>query len=173
MELKPRFHSWGSNSNDFLSLNPSFQSNMFVSLPSDSPISSASSSTYAEPFISSDQSSPAFTWPEGQSYSYQDQVYPQYSQTSPRSSSTENQEKNAKKRDEKPISESTRVRRRLAANARERKRMNGLNDAFERLRGVLPCHRDRPLSKMEALQMAQNYIMELVDKVDECRNMAQ
>ncbi len=36
-----------------------------------------------------------------------------------------------------------RQKRRLAANARERKRMTSLNDAFERLREILPCHRDR------------------------------
>ena len=51
-----------------------------------------------------------------------------------------------------------RQKRRSAANARERKRMTNLNDAFEKLRGILPNHhRDRPLSKMEALQLAQNY----------------
>ena len=37
-----------------------------------------------------------------------------------------------------------------------------LNEAFEKLQGILPNHcRDRPLSKMEALQLAQNYIKEL------------
>ncbi len=36
-----------------------------------------------------------------------------------------------------------RQKRRIAANARERKRMTGLNKAFERLRDILPCHRDR------------------------------
>ena len=55
-----------------------------------------------------------------------------------------------------------RQKRRLAANARERKRMTSLNQAFEKLREILPQHhRDRPLSKMEALQMAQSYIKEL------------
>ena len=55
-----------------------------------------------------------------------------------------------------------RQKRRSAANARERKRMTSLNQAFEKLRGILPNHhRDRPLSKMEALQLAQNYIKEL------------
>ena len=54
-----------------------------------------------------------------------------------------------------------RQKRRLAANARERKRMTSLNQAFEKLREILPNHhRDRPLSKMEALQMAQAYIKE-------------
>lgn len=50
-------------------------------------------------------------------------------------------------------------RRRIAANARERKRMNSLNDAFDRLRDVVPSlGNDRKLSKYETLQMAQSYI---------------
>ena len=60
-----------------------------------------------------------------------------------------------------------RQKRRSAANARERKRMTNLNDAFEKLRGILPNHhRDRPLSKMEALQLAQNYIKELTSTLE-------
>ena len=52
-----------------------------------------------------------------------------------------------------------RCKRRRAANARERKRMNGLNDAFERLQGHIPnLGNDRKLSKFETLQMAQTYI---------------
>ena len=52
--------------------------------------------------------------------------------------------------------------RRLQANARERRRMHGLNDAFERLREVVPClGSDRKLSKFETLQMAQTYISAL------------
>ena len=54
-----------------------------------------------------------------------------------------------------------RRKRRLAANARERKRMTNLNDAFERLREILPSRDSMPISKMEALQMAQAYITEL------------
>ena len=57
-------------------------------------------------------------------------------------------------------------KRRLAANARERKRMTSLNDAFERLREILPTtasdeQDSKPISKMDALQMAQAYIKEL------------
>lgn len=53
-------------------------------------------------------------------------------------------------------------RRRLAANARERRRMNSLNDAFDRLRDVVPSlGNDRKLSKYETLQMAQTYISAL------------
>ncbi|KAK2866180.1 hypothetical protein Q7C36_002236 [Tachysurus vachellii] len=55
--------------------------------------------------------------------------------------------------------ERERRRRRLAANARERRRMLGLNVAFERLRSVIPrLQSDRRLSKSETLQMAQIYI---------------
>ncbi|KAA0717961.1 Protein atonal -like protein 7 Helix-loop-helix protein zATH-5 [Triplophysa tibetana] len=54
------------------------------------------------------------------------------------------------------------VRRRMAANARERKRMQGLNTAFDRLRKVVPqWGQDNKLSKYETLQMALSYIMAL------------
>ncbi|CAL8301601.1 unnamed protein product [Lota lota] len=53
-------------------------------------------------------------------------------------------------------------RRRLAANARERRRMLGLNVAFDRLRSVIPNpESDKKLSKSETLQMAQIYIATL------------
>ena len=53
-------------------------------------------------------------------------------------------------------------KRRLAANARERRRMNNLNDAYENLREVLPSFGpDKKLSKFETLQMAQTYMQEL------------
>ena len=55
-------------------------------------------------------------------------------------------------------------KRRLAANARERRRMNGLNNAFDRLRQVIPnMDADHKLSKFETLQMAQTYITLLCD----------
>ncbi|XP_028845136.1 transcription factor atoh7 [Denticeps clupeoides] len=54
------------------------------------------------------------------------------------------------------------VRRRMAANARERKRMQGLNTAFDRLRRVVPqWGQDKKLSKYETLQMALSYIVAL------------
>ncbi|KAJ8393243.1 hypothetical protein AAFF_G00063150 [Aldrovandia affinis] len=54
------------------------------------------------------------------------------------------------------------MRRRMAANARERKRMQGLNTAFDRLRKVVPqWSQDKKLSKYETLQMALSYIMAL------------
>lgn len=53
-------------------------------------------------------------------------------------------------------------KRRLAANARERRRMQNLNQAFDRLRQYLPSlGNDRQLSKHETLQMAQTYITAL------------
>lgn len=63
-----------------------------------------------------------------------------------------------------PPSPSVLKRRRLAANARERRRMNGLNDAFDKLREVVPnLGADHKLSKFETLQMAQTYIAALCD----------
>ncbi|XP_037941103.1 neurogenin-1 [Teleopsis dalmanni] len=66
-----------------------------------------------------------------------------------------------------PPSPSVIKRRRQAANARERKRMNGLNEAFDRLREVVPTPAiDQKLSKFETLQMAQTYIMALCDMLE-------
>lgn len=54
--------------------------------------------------------------------------------------------------------------RRLAANARERRRMHGLNHAFDQLRNVIPSfNNDKKLSKYETLQMAQIYISALAE----------
>ncbi|NP_001079289.1 protein atonal homolog 7-A [Xenopus laevis] len=54
------------------------------------------------------------------------------------------------------------TKRRLAANARERRRMQGLNTAFDSLRKVVPqWGEDKQLSKYETLQMALSYIMAL------------
>ncbi|XP_075210223.1 uncharacterized protein LOC142317550 [Lycorma delicatula] len=64
----------------------------------------------------------------------------------------------------KSISPGIMRKRRLAANARERRRMQNLNKAFDRLRTVLPSlGNDRQLSKYETLQMAQTYINALYD----------
>ncbi|OCT71961.1 hypothetical protein XELAEV_18034939mg [Xenopus laevis] len=52
--------------------------------------------------------------------------------------------------------------RRLAANARERRRMLTLNLAFDRLRSVIPTTQNKKkLSKAETLQMAKIYILML------------
>ncbi|KAK9505890.1 hypothetical protein O3M35_009860 [Rhynocoris fuscipes] len=64
----------------------------------------------------------------------------------------------------KQVSPVVMKKRRLAANARERRRMQNLNKAFDRLRTVLPSlGNDRQLSKYETLQMAQTYINALYD----------
>lgn len=66
--------------------------------------------------------------------------------------------------------------RRVAANARERRRMHGLNKAFDELRSVIPSlENERKLSKFDTLQMAQIYITELSELLSgvvhpECRS---
>lgn len=61
-----------------------------------------------------------------------------------------------------PASPTVMKKRRLQANARERRRMNGLNEAFDKLRDVVPAMGDEHrLSKYETLQMAQSYIKAL------------
>lgn len=57
-------------------------------------------------------------------------------------------------------------KRRLAANARERRRMNGLNEAFDKLREVVPQGDEHKLSKFETLQVAQSYIQALCDLLE-------
>uniref|UniRef100_UPI00358F43F6 neurogenic differentiation factor 1-like n=1 Tax=Myxine glutinosa TaxID=7769 RepID=UPI00358F43F6 len=52
--------------------------------------------------------------------------------------------------------------RRTKANARERSRMHGLNDALDQLRQVVPCYsKTQKLSKIETLRLAKNYIWAL------------
>lgn len=66
-----------------------------------------------------------------------------------------------------PVNPTVMKKRRLAANARERRRMNGLNDAFDRLREVVPSlGAEHKLSKFETLQMAQTYIAALCDLLE-------
>ncbi|XP_047447139.1 protein atonal homolog 1a [Mugil cephalus] len=63
----------------------------------------------------------------------------------------------------KPIN-GVQKQRRVAANARERRRMHGLNHAFDELRSVIPAlDNDKKLSKYETLQMAQIYINALAE----------
>ena len=72
-----------------------------------------------------------------------------------------------RKKAERPPSPHVLRKRRQAANARERRRMNGLNDAFERLREVIPnLGSDHKLSKFETLQMAQTYIGSLASLLE-------
>nr|XP_015815106.2 neurogenic differentiation factor 4 [Nothobranchius furzeri] len=57
--------------------------------------------------------------------------------------------------------------RRIKANARERSRMHGLNDALENLRSIMPCHsKTQKLSKIETLRLARNYICALTEALD-------
>ena len=66
------------------------------------------------------------------------------------------------KKCEPDLPESVMKKRRLAANARERRRMDQLNQGFDRLRTVLPgLGPETQLSKYETLQMAQEYINQL------------
>ena len=52
--------------------------------------------------------------------------------------------------------------RRVKANARERGRMHGLNEALEELRKYVPCYsKTQKLSKIETLRLARNYINSL------------
>lgn len=66
--------------------------------------------------------------------------------------------------------------RRVAANARERRRMHGLNKAFDKLRSVIPSlENEKKLSKYDTLQLAQIYIAELSELLTgvvhpECRS---
>ena len=62
--------------------------------------------------------------------------------------------------------------RRLAANARERKRANKINFAFNRLRRVLPGFSDREISKFEAIQLARNYIAQLTAVLQEDESLS-
>ena len=57
--------------------------------------------------------------------------------------------------------------RRLAANARERKRAGKINNAFTKLRQVLPGFKDREISKYEAIRIAQDYIKHLVQMLEQ------
>ena len=56
--------------------------------------------------------------------------------------------------------------RRLAANARERKRANKINFVFNRLRKVLPGFQGTEISKFDAIQLAQDYIKQLVEVLE-------
>ena len=70
----------------------------------------------------------------------------------------------SRRRRHDPPSRDTLRTRRVAANARERRRMESLNVAFDKLREVIPSFTDNSkLSKYETLQMAQTYIAALKD----------
>ena len=73
---------------------------------------------------------------------------------------TEMLQQSSKTHKSKQMPTVTMKKRRMAANARERKRMKSLNVAFDMLRSVVP-DTQRKLSKYETLQMAQKYIASL------------
>ncbi|XP_055618556.1 protein lin-32-like [Toxorhynchites rutilus septentrionalis] len=89
-------------------------------------------------------------------------ITPAWIQPSPVTEVTENPRNAATKRKVTPPV--VKIKRRIAANFRERKRMLALNEAFDRLRQYLPTiGNDRQLSKHETLQMAQSYITALTE----------
>lgn len=70
----------------------------------------------------------------------------------------------SRRRRHDPPSREVLRKRRVDANARERRRMESLNVAFDKLREVIPSFGDNSkLSKYETLQMAQTYIAALKD----------
>lgn len=86
---------------------------------------------------------------------------------SSKSSSRRGRSSRAKSNPPQTLSPTVLRKRRMAANARERRRMNGLNEAFDRLREVVPApDADQKMSKYETLQMAQTYIIGLCDLLE-------
>merc|ERR1719394_1868872 len=93
--------------------------------------------------------------------------YQQTSQTTQQQQQTPRKGRGGRKKNIHPPSPSILRHRRDAANARERKRMNGLNDAFERLREVVPnLNSEQKMSKIETLLMAQTYIKALAKLIE-------
>ncbi|CAI4220764.1 unnamed protein product, partial [Auanema sp. JU1783] len=93
--------------------------------------------------------------------------FPNMGYPSPMSVQTDNSstslEKKRSRKYKTPSPQVLRLRR-TAANERERKRMNHLNVAYDKLRTVLPeIDSGRRLSKFETLQMAQEYINSLAE----------
>jgi len=104
-----------------------------------------------------------------------EQHYQQFSlpTTSPPQQHTQRKGRGGRKKNLHPPTPSVLRHRRDAANARERKRMNGLNDAFERLREVVPnLNTEQKMSKIETLLMAQTYIKALAKLIESEDNKA-
>lgn len=96
------------------------------------------------------------------SFSSVPDFYTAFDQTQPQSISSPKPSTSKKVKGSPKVTPDVMKKRRLAANARERRRMNNLNDAYEKLRDVLPNFGpDKKLSKFETLQMAQTYMNEL------------
>lgn len=63
---------------------------------------------------------------------------------------------------ESPVKPEQHVRKRTAANERERKRMHTVNSAFDQLRELVPTYpSSRKLSKIDTLKLACTYIQDL------------
>lgn len=63
--------------------------------------------------------------------------------------------------------EEMRRHRRLIANSNERRRMQGINNGFEALRGFLACSDDQKLSKAAILQKTVAYIQQVLTEKSE------
>ena len=108
--------------------------------------------------------------PNYESHAYQEAIPENYISPPPASTNNNNNKpqqrkgKGGRKKNLHPPTPMIMKHRRNMANARERKRMNGLNEAFERLREHIPGgvkQNNKKLSKMETLQMANMYIKSL------------
>ncbi|RCN47868.1 Helix-loop-helix DNA-binding domain protein [Ancylostoma caninum] len=85
-------------------------------------------------------------------------AYPPHQEHSEQQVKREKRKYRCRKRSPATI-ERARIIRRDKANARERRRMNNLNDALEHLRTILPSVPDEPkMTKIETLRVAQGYI---------------
>lgn len=69
-----------------------------------------------------------------------------------------------KGKDGEPETEEVRRHRRLIANSNERRRMQGINNGFEALRGFLACGEEQKLSKAAILQKTVSYIQQLLSE---------
>jgi hypothetical protein len=95
-----------------------------------------------------------------QNYSQVDSTVGQ-SEFSPNLYSPKQNQSNSRKTPKIPPIEILQARR-IAANMRERKRMNKINSGFHRLKRVLPgLDKNKDLSKFESLLLAQDYIKRL------------
>ena len=120
------------------------------------------SSPCAHGTTSSESPCPRCTSPSSPSYGQGSPTPVDLSQSPRDSQFLDKSPKNLDRKSAKSLPESEMRRRRLAANARERRRMDMLNRGFDRLRRVLPgLGPQHQLSKYETLQMAQSYIAEL------------
>ncbi|CAL8087035.1 unnamed protein product [Orchesella dallaii] len=68
---------------------------------------------------------------------------------------------------DKEETEEVRRHRRLVANSNERRRMQGINNGFEALRGFLACGDEQKLSKAAILQKTVTFIQQLLNEKSE------